>query len=235
MAAMAESQLSGKSNQQNHGECYSDEIDQLFDAVNGERSEAEANPEHQHALLHITNDALESELINRPTSSDSKKSTKKLFFELIDYLSMIIVFGTRLFLASIANLFVIFSILIANSIGIFIVGGLFYFVYYVIAGNNKNMNSFNESVKYLTEISINSFGRIISVIGDYIQSLSSSPICQILLISILLILSLNHAIKEGYKGLRSITKRKWEVIINITKWAFEPLNQRGIYILDEEE
>ena len=91
---------------------------------------------------------------------------------------MIIIFGTRLFLASVANLFVIFSILIANSIGIFI-GGLFYFVYYVIAGKNKNMNSFSESVKYLTEISINSFGRIISVIGDYIQSLSSSLICQI--------------------------------------------------------
>ena len=56
-------------------------------------------------------------------------------------------------------------------------------MYYVIAGKNKNMNSF-KSVKYLTEISINSFGRIISVIGDYIQSLSSSLICQITLISI---------------------------------------------------
>ena len=84
MAEMAESQSSGKSNQQNHGECYSDEIDELFDAVNGERCEAEANPEHQHALLHIANDALESELINSPTGSSSKKSTKKLFLGL-DY------------------------------------------------------------------------------------------------------------------------------------------------------
>ena len=235
MAEMAESQPSGNSNQQNHGECYADEIDQLFNAVNGERSEAEANPEHQDALLHITRDAPEGEDNHRPLGSGSEKNTKKLFFESIDYLSMIIIFGTRLFLASVANLFVIFSILIANSIGIFIVGGLFYFVYYVIAGKNKNMNSFSESVKYLTEISINSFGRIISVIGDYIQSLSSSLICQITLISILLILSLNHAIKEGYKGLRSITRRKWEVTISITNWAFEPLKQKGIYILDEEE
>ena len=178
-----------------------------------------------------TNQLDEIIFVDRPNNFVTTGSTLS-FTMVLGKISSAIIFLFRSVLASIANFSILLSIGILYSLYILVIGSLFYGIYYTITGKSDDIKSLNEAIQWVAEITISGIGKLFSGLGKMFETMSSSPFWQIVLISVFLIISLNHLFRVGFGGLNSVSKKKGEIIIKITRWAFEPL---GLMQIKEEK
>ena len=151
------------------------------------------------------------------------EQTKFSFTYFLGKASSIIIFSFRLLLATFANLGIVLSVLVLYSLYILILGSVFYGIYFTVTGKSSRIKYLNEAIQDVAEITIAGIGRLFSGLGKVFETISTSPFWQIVFISLILIISLNHVVRVGFGGLNTVASKKLDLMKKITKWSIEPL------------
>ena len=151
------------------------------------------------------------------------EQTKFSFTYFLGKASSIIIFSFRLLLATFANLGIILSVLVLYSLYILVLGSVFYGIYFTVTGKSDRIKYLNEAIQDVAEITIAGIGRLFSGLGKVFETISTSPFWQIVFISLILIISLNHVVRVGFGGLNTVASKKLDLMKKITKWSIEPL------------
>ena len=151
------------------------------------------------------------------------EQSKFSFTYFLGKVSSIIIFSFRLILATFANLGIILSVLVLYSLYLLILGSVFYGIYFTVTGKSDRIKYLNEAIQDVAEITIAGIGRLFSGLGKFFETISTSPFWQIVFISLILIISLNHVVRVGFGGLNTVASKKLDLMKKITKWSIEPL------------
>ena len=166
---------------------------------------------------------------------DVRTSPNQKLVVILDKSSSFIIFLFRLILAAIANISIIIGVGILYSVYILIIGGVFFGIYYTVTGKSEKISHLNETIQDLAEMTIDGFGKLFSGFGEMLQTISTSPFWQIVFISSIIIVSLNHTVRVGFSGLKNVANKNRELIIKIQNWAFEPLRSKQTEQEEETE
>lgn len=158
-----------------------------------------------------------------PQDTNVQNQLKTKFQSMIEVSATLIVFAGRLLCATFINLFIFLGITtIYLGIGLVLVE-IISRIYYFFNSDSTSAGWVGDIASFFGGAIISFAGNLISLLGEFVQSLASNAFCQGGLIIAILIITLSKWAKIVGKEMLDFNTKSFELMKRWWNWAYAPL------------